>query len=285
MDILKFFYKITNKKRTIIFKNKIKNNCPTLIGMIRVRNEELILNDTLQHMSSFCDYIIAYDDASTDRTNDILQKHPNVIAVIRNYNWLPGIEDRLRCETEDRFSLLELAKSFNPKWLMYLDADERIVGNVKGFVQAPDSNKIDAVRISLFDAYMTKDDHLPYTEGTLLGFRKYFGIERRDIIMLWRNCEDITYQGLDSREPIVPKKKKIITRFYCQHYGKSLSIEHWEQTCEYYIQHFPFIPYGEKWSKRIGKSIHEKSDFDTPLYMWGQELFDESVKIHPIDKL
>jgi hypothetical protein len=34
------------------------------------------------------------------------------------------------------------------------------------------------------------------------------------------------------------------TGLYCQHYGKSLSVDHWEETCEYYMRHFPFDTYG-----------------------------------------
>lgn len=283
MDILNYFKK--SDKKTIIFKGKLRviKEKPLIIGLIRVRNESLILSDTLEHMRSFCDFIIAYDDASTDKTYQILKKHPSVVAVIRNSKWLPNIEDRLKCETQDRLELLNLAKQFNPQWFIYMDADERIIGDIKEFIKSEESANIDAVRISLFDAYLTKTDQQPYLEGPLLNFRKYYGIERRDIIMLWRNSQDITYQGLDSREPFIPNNKMVITKFYCQHYGKSLSIQHWEETCQYYIQHFPYEPYGAKWENRIGKGIHELSDFDTPLYVWGDELFKNAQCIHPID--
>ena len=46
----------------------------------------------------------------------------------------------------------------------------------------------DAVRVQLFDAYMTPDDYAPYSaDQPLLHFRRFYGPEQRDILMLWRN--------------------------------------------------------------------------------------------------
>jgi hypothetical protein len=48
--------------------------------------------------------------------------------------------------------------------------------------------------------------------------------------------------------------ERVETGLYCQHHGKSLSVDHWEETCEYYMRHFPFDTYGRKWrdSQRSG---------------------------------
>jgi hypothetical protein len=64
---------------------------------------------------------------------------------------------------------------------------------------------------------------------------------------------------------------------HCQHYGKSLSVAHWEETCDYYIRHFPFETYGKKWTERKGQAIHTQSDFNRPLYAWGETLFANAV--------
>ena len=47
-----------------------------LIGITRVRNEALVISDTLDYVGKQVDAIIAYDDASTDRTLEILRQHP-----------------------------------------------------------------------------------------------------------------------------------------------------------------------------------------------------------------
>lgn len=249
-----------------------------LVVLLRVRNEELILEDTLNHLSGFADLIVAYEDASTDRTREILRAHPKVTLIIENNVWLSGVDDRLQSETRHRGLLLQEArKRWDFRWCMCCDADERYVGNIRGLVTAPDySNEPDAIRISLFDAYMTATDKATYRKDfSLLNFRQYFGPECRNILMLWKNTAEVAYLGLDAREPCV--SGTVAIRFYCQHYGKSLSIEHWEATCDYYVNHFPYDPYGKKWEARKGKAIHELSDFSRPLFKWGNDLFKHAI--------
>ena len=87
--------------------------------------------------------------------------------------------------------------------------------------------------------------------------------------MIWRNLPAISYGKLDDmREPLGFNESDVITKFSCQHYGKSLSIEHWEATCDYYINNFP--GYAEKWKQRKGKAIHTSSDQGNLLYTWAE---------------
>ena len=254
---------------------------PLLVAILRVRNEELILRDTLAHLSGFCDGIVAYDDASTDATFSILRSHPKVWAVVRNFHWQPAVQDRLESETSHRGALLRLAESYSPEWVMCADADERFVGDMRGFLLSSAARTVDAIRIQLFDAYMTPQDRAPFMPwNRLLGFRRFFGVERRDILMLWRPRQEVRYEGLDRREPVVHFDAKVETRFFCQHYGKSISEAQWEATCDYYVKHFPYESYGRKWEARRGKSVHEQSDFGTPLYPW-DEVITRGVRIHP----
>ena len=60
--------------------------------------------------------------------------------------------------------------------------------------------------------------------------------------------------------------------------GKSLWVEHWEETCDYYIKQFTFDTYGRKWLARKGQAIHTQSDFMRPLYEWGGTLFANADK-------
>jgi hypothetical protein len=85
------------------------------------------------------------------------------------------------------------------------------------------------------------------------------------------------FAGGHEREP--GEISRLRTDLYCQHYGKSLSTEHWEETCDYYIKHFPFETYGRKWLARKWQAIHTQSDFMRPLYEWGEALFANAVKI------
>ncbi len=66
-----------------------------LMGITRVRNEALVLRDTLDYVGRHVDVIIAYDDASTDRTLEILRGHPKVALIVTNGSWEEDIKARL----------------------------------------------------------------------------------------------------------------------------------------------------------------------------------------------
>jgi Glycosyl transferase family 2 len=250
-----------------------------LVAMTRVRNEALILPDTLDYLGTQVDAIVAYDDASTDHTVDILRQHPKVALIVANRSWEEDIDARKRAEGRHRGLLLDMARAELPhQWMFCFDPDERVTGNVRSFVEGLDADACDAVRVQLFDAYITPEDCEPYRpDRPLLHFRRFYGPEQRDILMLWRNHAGIGFAEGDGRTPRGMSEVK--TELTCQHYGKSLSVEHWEETCDYYIRHFPYETYGKKWSARKGQAVHTKSDFERPLYEWGEALFANAVKI------
>src|SRR3979490_2186587 len=64
-----------------------------LIGITRVRNEALILRDTLDYVGKHVDAIIAYDDACTDRTLEVLGGHPKVALIVTNRSWEADMPD------------------------------------------------------------------------------------------------------------------------------------------------------------------------------------------------
>jgi len=250
-----------------------------LVGLTRMRNEALLLPDTLDYLAKHVDAIVAYDDASTDETVDILRAHPSVALIVVNGAWEEDIAARRLAEGRHRGMLLEIARAQLPHdWMFCFDPDERVTGDVRGFLAGLRAEDGDAVRVQLFDAYMTPDDHAPFgPDSELLDFRRYYGPEQRDILMLWRNRPEIFFAEQHAREPGGTERVK--TDLYCQHYGKSLSVEHWEETCDYYIRHFPYDTYGKKWSERKGQGIHTQSDFNRPLYEWGDTLFANAVRI------
>jgi len=250
-----------------------------LIGMTRIRNEALILPDTLDYLTDHVDAIIAYDDASTDETVDILRQHPKVALIVANQSWEKDVDARKRAEARHRGLLLDVARAELPhEWMFCFDPDERVTGDLRSFVKGLAAENCDAVRVQLFDAYMTPEDCEPYRPDVpLIDFRRFYGPEQRDILMLWRNRPEIHFAEVHGRTPGGTEQVK--TDLYCQHYGKSLSVDHWEETCDYYLRHFPFETYGRKWTERKGRAIHTESDFKRPLYEWGSDLFANAVRI------
>ena len=272
-------WQLRDSERVIKGNEALLGKKHLIVGMTRIRNEALILPDTLDYLATQVDAIVVYDDASTDDTVDILRKHPKVALIVANQAWEKDVAARKLAEGRHRGLLLDMARSELPHdWMFCFDPDERVTGSLPSFVAGLEADASDAVRVQLFDAYMTPEDCAPYAPDLpLLHFRKFYGPEQRDILMLWRNRPEIHFAEGHGRTPGGMERVKI--DLHCQHYGKSLSVDHWEETCDYYIRHFPFETYGRKWTERKGQAIHTESDFQRPLYEWGEELFANAVRI------
>jgi hypothetical protein len=118
-----------------------------LIGITRVRNEALILRDTLDYVGTHVDAIVAYDDASTDRTLEILGGHPKVALIVTNRLWEADIEARRIAEGRHRGLLLQTAREqLQSDWIFCFDPDERVTGDLRGFIEGTHSSDYDGVR-------------------------------------------------------------------------------------------------------------------------------------------
>ena len=119
-----------------------------LAGITRVRNESLIIADTLEHYIAVCDHVYLYDDCSTDDTAAIAAGFDRV-TVVRGDYWRP---DRRPEETRHRKLMLDMASEH--EWALCFDADERLVGPL------PDLTA-DGYTFRLFDGYLSADtpDH------------------------------------------------------------------------------------------------------------------------------
>ena len=226
-----------------------------IAGITRIRNEQSIIQDTLNHFGSFCDSIYVYDDCSTDKTVFICKDHPKVKSVICGKTW---DLNRSRAETQNRQTVFNEAQKENPEWIICFDADERIDWDFVGY------ENYDAVKMKLFDFYITNEDkEKSYHE------RKWIGPEYREIIMMFRNVPGVGFWFPDQREVMLNFGAKVLHAGYVKHYGKAISIEEWEKTCDYYGTYFS--KYSAKWLSRKGKAIHKLSDFNRPLITWDEK--------------
>ena len=94
-----------------------------LVALLPVRNGQRWLPEWLDAATEWADAVVALDDGSTDATGSILRSHPLVRSVITNpvRETYQGWDDRA-----NRQRLVEAAADFDPNWVMFLDADERI---------------------------------------------------------------------------------------------------------------------------------------------------------------
>jgi len=236
------------------------NNNITILS--RLRNEELILPDFLNHIDKFGDEFWFFDDCSNDKSVEILRAHPKTKKVIRNYF---HNTNQTYVQTAQRHILLEEAKAHSKnEWFMLIEPDERIEFD---FSKIPNNKEIGGIYFQLFDAYITKDNQEPYMGQGLLNFRKYFGPEYREICFLFRkNMAQFDIAIPACRQPNISGTK--IVSGLVQHFGKAISIEQFQETCKYYMKSVPIL--SEKWEKRLGQAIHSKSDFDRPLMTWSE---------------
>lgn len=240
-----------------------------LIGITRVRNESLIIEDTIRHMLERVHSIVLYDDASTDNTVEIASSFDKV-SVIQGSEWS---HDRAAEETRHRRIAMTQAVRMGAEWCLCFDADERLFGDLPSM----DAASPDGYRFQLFDGYMTDDCKAEYRSGPLESLPRMWGPERRDIVMLFRTAKS-KFMGLDQREPVVAGRIEK-TQTFVKHFGKCISVQQWEETCEYYSQ---WPKYAAKWNARRGRAIHTESDFGRRLYTWDELIMNQDAQVELI---
>lgn len=96
---------------------------PLLTVLLPVRNAAADLPDYLASVASYADAVVAFDDGSTDDSVAILRAHP-IVRVLRTSpvrDTYAGWDD-----AANRNVTLAAAAELDPRWLLSLDADERI---------------------------------------------------------------------------------------------------------------------------------------------------------------
>lgn len=237
-----------------------------IVGISRIRNESLIIRNTLDHVSQMVDEIILYDDCSTDDTVSICSQVSKVSDIIRGEKWESNPRQREREEGRPRQLLYERAKLSDADWVYYFDADEYATFDFVDFASS-------VYHFRLFDFYITEkdvnDDYLT---------RKYMGPEYRDIPMLFNVKEN---PKLFFNQRIPRNIAKSVLGGYVKHFGKAISVDHFDETCQYYINH-RWNGINEsllnRWKGRIGKAIHTKSDFDNELIEWNDRFNEQKIR-------
>lgn len=89
---------------------------PTIVAMLRLKNEERWIKKTLEALSEICSKIVIIDE-STDDTLKICKGFSKVVEIQEPSN-LPFDE------TRDKNILLKMAKKHDPDFVLYIDGDE-----------------------------------------------------------------------------------------------------------------------------------------------------------------
>jgi len=230
-----------------------------ILGIARIRNEENVILNTLQHLEGFCDEVHILDDASTDNSVEVCRSHKLVTKIIENKVWESDPKKRLLLEGTQRQELYSSCLNSGADWIYYFDADEYIEFD-RNILTDTTHN---AFKLRFFDYYITEQDlDKHYLE------RKFLGGEYREILTLFKAN---IHAFFSHREPTI-QSANIGCIGNVRHYGKAISVKEWESTCDYYInslyENCGNETISEKWQKRKGKAIHSETDFGTPLINW-----------------
>lgn len=119
-----------------------------LVALGSFKDDEWLVDRWLQRTAEFADAIIALDDASSDRTAEILQAHPKVVQVIR---LSPGHAFSIVSNIN---LLLKATAALQPEWMMYIDSDEiidrRFVERKQELLSVPDVARYHFQEITLW---------------------------------------------------------------------------------------------------------------------------------------
>lgn len=226
------------------------------LAITRIRNEEVIIQSTLDRLSYHFDGVVVLDDCSTDNTVQICREHPLVRHIIEVDHWQSDPSIRKTLETTQRQFLHDKAcQLFRPDWVLYFDGDEHF------YFDDIDWTSNHTYWFKLFHVYITPEDKDKHFLE-----REWVGMEYAHIPMLFRPPAYF-YNRIPRKLGTVAEGGSV------KHFGKGISIEHWEETCNYYANHLEETmadggSISEKWEKRKGKAIHTKSDFGNDLIRW-----------------
>lgn len=233
-------------------------------GICKARNEEHILQDTLDNWAQYCDGgIYIYMDVCTDRSVEIAKAHPAVAEVVESTLYDP---DRERAEWYCRQVVLHSAQRFATAedWIVYFDADEHLERFNREVLT--DKN-ICAIACKSYDAYITPEDaHLEAEDYRL---RRWVSQEFQYSPYFYRCSLPLRFWKPDQRNMEVPPDQPRMLHGLVHHWGKAISVKKWDEKCQYYADVFG-PKYADKWAKRYGQAVKEdmKSDFGRPLMLW-----------------
>lgn len=199
-----------------------------LIAALTTKNEDWIINKTLNILNKFCDKIVILDDSSEDNTEQICRSYDKVVWYVRKKR--EHIWDRK--EAEGLNQLFNIAASYNPQYILMLDADEIPTPSFINFFENIDKS-IDAWSIRMInltpddnhyriDQYITPmgatQQHNPFNGS---GWRKTVLIKYDNTFNYIYNI-NIQKGGTSKYHPAPANLKnvKLTEEFYCIHYGK-----------------------------------------------------------------
>jgi len=106
-----------------------------VIAGLTSKDEDWVIDKTLNSLVQYCEKVIVYDDGSTDNTESICRSYDNVVWVVREKH-----DPLVREEAKQRLELINMLGEYDPEYVLLLDADEIPTPSIVGFMETMDEN-------------------------------------------------------------------------------------------------------------------------------------------------
>lgn len=189
---------------------------PTIIAMLRLKNEERWIKKTLETLSEICNGMVIVDDGSIDNTVKICETFPKVVEIHKQAN-LPYDEVR------DKNTLLKMALKQNSDYLLFIDGDEVIHPKLKNILFEELSILYPESDVFEFQSLFVWDRPNQYRYDGM-----YSNVWQRRLFRLKNQPKDLKYEGTpfpkNLHSPHIPQKtvgfhNPVKSRVKILHYG------------------------------------------------------------------
>ncbi len=189
---------------------------PTIVAMLRLKNEERWVRKTLDVLSEICSGIVIVDDGSTDNTVKICESFSKVVEIHKQSNLPYG-------EVRDKNTLLKMALKQNPDYLLFIDGDEVIHPNSKKILFEELTILYPNTDVFEFQSLFIWDKPNQYRYDGI-----YSSIWQRRLIRMKNQPKDLQYEGTpfpnNLHSPHIPQRsvgfnQSVRSRVKILHYG------------------------------------------------------------------
>ena len=243
---------------------------PKLVAYGRAKNEELIIEEQLRRLLSFCDEIVINDTGSTDNTVKIARSFDRVTVLESSDNIDYNAAHQLN-------AALSIAKSKSPDWLLYFDMDQfydtNILYEIETLLNAED---VDIWSFRLYDGRFCSDwigqqynlDFICHTRmlcepcyrvlPSLYRYSKDLIVAEPNDWNEWSQGEQNSGVSYPAEHCVLPIQyidpdwrgnynNRIVANTEIRHLGNCVSMEDLEKKKEFYTNHNSHGNYAKDW--------------------------------------
>jgi glycosyltransferase involved in cell wall biosynthesis len=191
-----------------------KYNRPKLFGVCFVKNEEDIISDSVEHAAQFCDKVFVVDNASTDRTWEIVKglKLANLVPVCsKDFVFRDYLRLRFMDTKKEDLGL--------NNWWYVFDADEFLLDDPFAAIAKAEEEGADCIAVNVINFRLTKEEIRDAEENgrhETWRDRKHYVLYESGPVKFFKNTQYADYIICDFRPLGITKECS--QRLFMKHY-------------------------------------------------------------------